>query len=108
MKGINRQLHCLLDEPMRGMYVASCRQMWSFLQSEREGRVVFLTTHFMDEVDMKWTKYMSSLTVCRINDIRNFELPSKMLETYSEVFLEKRYSFCDSSKIRVHYGKCWS
>ena len=41
-----------LDEPTRGMDPVSRRQMWSLLQSKREGRVVFLTTHFMDEADI--------------------------------------------------------
>ena len=30
----------------------SRRQVWSLLQSKREGRVIFLTTHFMDEADI--------------------------------------------------------
>ena len=52
------QLHFLvevlfLDEPTRGMDPASRREIWSLLQSRRrEGRVVFLTTHFMDEADI--------------------------------------------------------
>ena len=41
-----------LDEPTSGMDPASRRQIWSLLQSKRDGRVIFLTTHFMDEADI--------------------------------------------------------
>ena len=42
----------LLDEPTRGMDPASRQKIWSLLQSKREGRVVFLTTDFMEEADI--------------------------------------------------------
>lgn len=41
-----------LDEPTSGMDPSSRRQIWSLLQSRRNGRVIFLTTHFMDEADI--------------------------------------------------------
>ena len=34
------------------MDLVSRHQIWSLLQSKREGRVVFLTTHSMDEADI--------------------------------------------------------
>jgi ABC-type multidrug transport system ATPase subunit len=41
----------ILDEPSSGMDTFARRQMWNFLKSRREGRVVMITTHFMDEAD---------------------------------------------------------
>ncbi|XP_012287761.1 ATP-binding cassette sub-family A member 5 isoform X2 [Orussus abietinus] len=42
----------ILDEPTAGVDPYSRRQMWSFLQSRRHGKVILLTTHFMDEADI--------------------------------------------------------
>eukprot|EP00937_MAST-01D_sp_MAST-1D-sp2_P000217 g217.t1 len=41
-----------LDEPTSGMDPYSRRSTWDTLQNAREGRVLLLTTHFMDEADM--------------------------------------------------------
>ena len=45
----------------------SRRQIWSLLQSRREGRVTLLTTHFMDEADilagMYFTITMNLITI---------------------------------------------
>ena len=41
-----------LDEPTSGMDPYSRRSTWNILQSNREGRVIVLTTHFMDEADI--------------------------------------------------------
>jgi ATP-binding cassette subfamily A (ABC1) protein 3 len=42
----------LLDEPTSGMDPYSRRSTWQILQNAREGRVILLTTHFMDEADI--------------------------------------------------------
>ncbi|XP_029171757.1 ATP-binding cassette sub-family A member 5-like isoform X1 [Nylanderia fulva] len=42
----------ILDEPTAGVDPYSRRQMWSLLQSRRHGKVILLTTHFMDEADI--------------------------------------------------------
>jgi len=42
----------LLDEPTSGMDPYSRRSTWQILQNAREGRVIVLTTHFMDEADV--------------------------------------------------------
>jgi len=42
----------VLDEPTSRMDREARRQMWDILQSQRAGRTVILSTHFMDEADM--------------------------------------------------------
>ena len=41
-----------LDEPTAGMDPISRRHLWSLLKKKKEGRVILLTTHFMDEADI--------------------------------------------------------
>ena len=40
-----------LDEPTSGMDPYSRRATWDMLKKKKEGRVIILTTHFMDEAD---------------------------------------------------------
>jgi ABC-type multidrug transport system ATPase subunit len=42
----------ILDEPTSGMDPYSRRFTWNLIQNNREGRVIILTTHFMDEADI--------------------------------------------------------
>uniref|UniRef100_A0A8C9ZL04 Cholesterol transporter ABCA5 n=1 Tax=Sander lucioperca TaxID=283035 RepID=A0A8C9ZL04_SANLU len=42
----------LLDEPTAGMDPCSRHQVWSLLQNRRAGRVIVLSTHYMDEADI--------------------------------------------------------
>jgi ATP-binding cassette subfamily A (ABC1) protein 1 len=41
-----------LDEPTSGMDPYSRRSTWNILQNARAGRIIILTTHFMDEADL--------------------------------------------------------
>lgn len=41
-----------LDEPTSGMDPYSRRATWELLQNNRHGRIMVLTTHFMDEADL--------------------------------------------------------
>uniref|UniRef100_A0A6Q2XI97 ABC transporter domain-containing protein n=1 Tax=Esox lucius TaxID=8010 RepID=A0A6Q2XI97_ESOLU len=42
----------LLDEPTAGMDPCSRHQVWSLLKNRKAGRVIVLTTHYMDEADI--------------------------------------------------------
>jgi ABC-type multidrug transport system ATPase subunit len=42
----------ILDEPTSGMDPEARRQLWDLLQSQRAGRTMILSTHFMDEADL--------------------------------------------------------
>ena len=42
----------ILDEPTSGMDPEARRQSWDILQSQRAGRTIILSTHFMDEADL--------------------------------------------------------
>lgn len=41
-----------LDEPTSGMDPYSRRSTWNLIQNNTEGRIIILTTHFMDEADL--------------------------------------------------------
>ncbi|XP_064604121.1 cholesterol transporter ABCA5-like [Liolophura sinensis] len=41
-----------LDEPTAGMDPYSRRHLWSLLQKRKKGKIILLTTHFMDEADI--------------------------------------------------------
>jgi ATP-binding cassette, subfamily A (ABC1), member 5 len=42
----------ILDEPSAGVDPYSRRHLWSILQTRKHGKVILLTTHFMDEADI--------------------------------------------------------
>jgi len=41
-----------LDEPSSGMDTSARREIWDLLRTRKEGRVIVLTTHYMDEADV--------------------------------------------------------
>ena len=42
----------ILDEPTSGMDTSSRRRLWEMLKQNKNGRIVILTTHYMDEADI--------------------------------------------------------
>jgi len=49
---IGNPKYVFLDEPTTGLDPLSRRKIWELLLKEKEGRVIFLTTHYMDEADI--------------------------------------------------------
>lgn len=41
----------ILDEPTSGMDTSARRYIWEMLKNYKNGRIILLTTHFMDEAD---------------------------------------------------------
>jgi len=42
----------MLDEPTSGMDTSARRRLWEMLKQNKQGRIVILTTHYMDEADI--------------------------------------------------------
>ncbi len=42
----------MLDEPSSGMDTTARRRMWEMLKKNKSGKIVILTTHYMDEADI--------------------------------------------------------
>lgn len=68
----------LLDEPTSGMDPYSRRATWELLQRCKSGRVLLLTTHFMDEADILADR------VCIMSE-------GTMLSAGSSLFLKNRF-----------------
>jgi len=52
MATIGNPKFIFLDEPTTGLDPLSRRKIWELLLKKKEGRVIFLTTHYMDEADI--------------------------------------------------------
>jgi len=52
MATIGNPKYLFLDEPTTGLDPLSRHRIWELLLKKREGRVIFLTTHYMDEADI--------------------------------------------------------
>lgn len=48
----------ILDEPTAGMDPYSRRHLWAVLKEKKKGRIILLTTHFMDEADILTGMYL--------------------------------------------------
>ena len=42
----------ILDEPSSGMDTSSRRRLWEMLKDNKNGKIIILTTHYMDEADV--------------------------------------------------------
>eukprot|EP00358_Blepharisma_japonicum_P005429 CAMPEP_0202940626 /NCGR_PEP_ID=MMETSP1395-20130829/752_1 /ASSEMBLY_ACC=CAM_ASM_000871 /TAXON_ID=5961 /ORGANISM="Blepharisma japonicum, Strain Stock R1072" /LENGTH=1359 /DNA_ID=CAMNT_0049635207 /DNA_START=1192 /DNA_END=5271 /DNA_ORIENTATION=- len=42
----------MLDEPTSGMDLTARRRMWDMLRNDKRGRIIILTTHYMEEADI--------------------------------------------------------
>jgi len=52
MATLGNPKYIFLDEPTTGLDPLSRRKIWDLLMKKKEGRVIFLTTHYMDEADI--------------------------------------------------------
>jgi ATP-binding cassette subfamily A (ABC1) protein 3 len=41
-----------LDEPSSGMDATARREIWDLIRNRRRGKIIVLTTHYMDEADV--------------------------------------------------------
>ena len=42
----------MLDEPTSGMDTTARRKLWEMLKKNKAGKIIILTTHYMDEADI--------------------------------------------------------
>ena len=42
----------MLDEPSSGMDTSTRRRLWDMIKKNKAGKIVILTTHYMDEADI--------------------------------------------------------
>jgi ATP-binding cassette subfamily A (ABC1) protein 3 len=42
----------MLDEPTSGMDTSTRRKLWDMLKKNKAGKIIILTTHYMDEADI--------------------------------------------------------
>lgn len=42
----------ILDEPTSGLDTTSRRKLWDMLKQNKQGKIIILTTHYMDEADI--------------------------------------------------------
>ena len=68
----------MLDEPTSGMDTAARRRLWEMLKKNKAGRIVILTTHYMDEADI-------------LGDRIAIMAEGKVQCTGSSLFLKNRY-----------------
>lgn len=68
----------LLDEPTAGMDLSARRKLWNMLKGHKNGRIIILTTHYMDEADI-------------LGDRIGIMAGGKLVCLGSSLFLKNRY-----------------
>lgn len=68
----------MLDEPTSGMDTTARRRLWEMLKRNKQGRIVILTTHYMDEADI-------------LGDRISIMAEGKVVCTGSSLFLKNRF-----------------
>ncbi|XP_023309746.1 ATP-binding cassette sub-family A member 3-like [Anoplophora glabripennis] len=93
----------MLDEPTAGMDPSARRVVWNLLLSEKEGRTMLLTTHFMDEADLLGDRIAimaaGKLQCCG----SSFFLKKKFGAGYSLIIDKSRD--CDPAQVTALLGK---
>ena len=70
--------YVMLDEPTAGMDLQARRSLWNMLRAYRHGRIIILTTHYMDEADI-------------LGDRIGIMMNGKLVTLGGSLFLKKRY-----------------
>lgn len=68
----------MLDEPTSGMDTSARRRLWEMLKRNKQGRIIILTTHYMDEADI-------------LGDRIAIMAEGKVVCTGSSLFLKNRF-----------------
>jgi ATP-binding cassette subfamily A (ABC1) protein 3 len=68
----------MLDEPTSGMDTSARRRLWEMLKKNKQGRIIILTTHYMDEADI-------------LGDRIAIMAEGKVVCTGSSLFLKNRF-----------------
>ena len=68
----------MLDEPTSGMDTSARRKLWEMLKRNKQGRIIILTTHYMDEADI-------------LGDRIAIMAEGKVICTGSSLFLKNRF-----------------
>ena len=68
----------MLDEPTSGMDTTTRRRFWEMVKQYKQGRIIILTTHYMDEADI-------------LGDRIGIMAKGKVMCLGSSLFLKNRY-----------------
>ena len=80
----------LLDEPSSGMDTTARRILWEMLKKNKSGKIIILTTHYMDEADILGDR----IAIMAEGDVQC---------TGSSLFLKNRYGVGYNLKISKLY-----
>ena len=80
----------LLDEPSSGMDTTARRILWEMLKKNKNGKIIILTTHYMDEADILGDR----IAIMAEGDVQC---------TGSSLFLKNRYGVGYNLKISKLY-----
>ncbi|VEL17659.1 unnamed protein product [Protopolystoma xenopodis] len=89
----------MLDEPTSGVDPYSRRCIWSLLRHLREGRIIILITHYMDEADILAGKFGADWREEYINT------PLNLVNSHSHTFRCVCVCRCDNSPFRGSIDK---
>ncbi|MGH0155462.1 UNVERIFIED_CONTAM: hypothetical protein FKN15_046681 [Acipenser sinensis] len=91
----------MLDEPTSGMDPAARRATWDLLQSQKRGRTILLTTHFMDEADLLGDR----IAIMAEGELQCCGSPL-FLKNNGDAFIDGYSVLSDIKKVQQRIGYC--